>query len=58
MKIAQIGDSHLRHEIPPRPILGEAEGVRAGDQTRRRYSPVRVSISILSPVDTKSGTWT
>ncbi len=27
-------------------------------QTRRRYSPVRVSISMLSPVETKSGTCT
>jgi len=28
------------------------------DHTRRRYSPVRVSISILSPVDTNKGTGT
>ena len=26
-------------------------------ETRRRYSPVRVSISMLSPVVTNSGTW-
>ena len=32
--------------------------VTARCQTRRRYSPVRVSISILSPVETKSGTCT
>ena len=30
---------------------------RPARQTRRRYSPVRVSISILSPVVTNSGTW-
>ena len=34
---------------------GEA---RCACQTRRRYSPVRVSISMRSPVVTKSGTWT
>ena len=31
---------------------------RGAGQTRRRYSPVRVSISIRSPVLTNSGTWT
>ena len=42
---------------------GGVRGIYAGGSgktgyTRRRYSPVRVSISILSPVDTNSGTGT
>ena len=48
------------HEAPtPAPAPGQALGERSRrgvDQTRLRYSWVRVSISILSPVSTNSGT--
>ena len=27
--LVQVGDNHLHHEIPPRPLAGEGEGVRA-----------------------------
>jgi hypothetical protein len=43
----------------PAPALAQAlekQSRRGADQTRLRYSCVRVSISILSPVSTNSGT--
>jgi hypothetical protein len=42
---------------PPSRRFARGRAFVAG-YTRRRYSPVRVSISIRSPVATNSGTWT
>jgi hypothetical protein len=59
-------DLYQMDGCPTAPVSGAAPvatldvSLRAqrGDQTRRRYSPVRVSISMRSPVATNSGTLT
>ena len=51
-----MGDSHLHHDISPRPILGEGEGVRAKFVTHfyeaRQWNSPAQRVCIIAPRNT------